>query len=214
MQIATSFHKKVLPEYSHNAFYKIGHSDSFSDFYLAGGTSLALQIGHRESIDLDFFTKVPFRSNLINSLPNQEYTAISLHDNYIELIQDETKISFMYWAFEPTQPLVVIDDIFLANPIDIGLFKLLAIQGRHTRKDIVDLFFIDREIIEIKSLVALFNEKYPKEKVNLIDSAKEIFNIDAINMSPMPKVYEDIEFDEVYEIVKSKVTSAVRELLQ
>lgn len=196
--------KQTLSKKSFQLLKYINSHKEFREFYLAGGTSLSLQIGHRESIDLDFFTPKEFSSNIIDSL-KKDYKAIAIHNNSIEVIMDETKVFFFYFGFPLLKDLKLIDEIRFANPIDIGLMKLLAVQGRTTRKDIIDLYFIDKEIIPLEDLIDLFQKNYPKEKFNSVDSLKSLLDTDLFEFQPMPKMLRDFEWESSKEYVIYKL---------
>ncbi len=68
----------------------------------------------------------------------------------------------------------------LADPIDIGLMKLLALEGRTTRKDVIDLYFIHQKIIKLPRLLEIFDSFYPKEKCNTCKSISKLLNIDEL----------------------------------
>ncbi len=202
-------HEKVLPERSLNLLKEVMSLEDYSDFYLAGGTALALQLGHRISIDLDFFTQQPFTIALLNQFP-KSYTTNYARKNSIEIISEKTKVEFMYWAFPLTQDFVIVDTFRLIDPVDIGLMKLLAIQGRTSKKDIVDLYFIDKEIIPLEELIFLFEVHYPKESFNLYQSLKDIFNSKKIQKDPMPNMMIKIDFEEVFEKLKKEVITIIK----
>lgn len=197
-------YKKTLDKKSFKLLEYINSNQNFRHFYLAGGTSLSLQIGHRESIDLDFFTHWPFSSNLISKL-NKPYDAIGIHNNSIEAIVEDTKVFFFYFAFPRYKDLIIINEIKFADPVDIGLMKLLALQGRTTRKDIIDLYFIDKEIIPLENLMELFQKHYPKERFNQIDSIKTLLDSETLELQPMPKMLKKVKWCEIRDYVVKKV---------
>lgn len=208
-----AFYKFVLPEYSHDLLDKLAANPNLNQFYMAGGTALSLQLGHRESIDLDFFTQEDFEAALITHLNDITYITVQLQRNSINLIADNTKVSFISWPFPITKEFVWEGDLRMLHPIDIGLLKLLALQGRHTKKDIIDLWIIDKEVITLEELLDIFEEKFEKETFNLFSSSKELFNIKEINKEQMPKMYREVEFNECLETVQYKVTRHLKKLL-
>ncbi|MBN1915389.1 nucleotidyl transferase AbiEii/AbiGii toxin family protein [Candidatus Dojkabacteria bacterium] len=203
-------YKEVLRSDSFQLLQNISQNKSLNTFFLAGGTSLALQIGHRISDDLDFFTKSEFKSNLLSEIQGK-YEVITLHDNSIEIIQSNTKVSFLFFAFPLYKKLKKAGNIRLADPIDIGLMKLLALQGRTTKKDIVDLYFIDKEIIQLEKLLKLFESHFPKESFNSYSSIKELFNLEELAAEPMPKMIKKVKWEEALEKVLGEVSRFVRQ---
>lgn len=144
-----------------------------TDFYLVDGTALALQIGHRDSIDFDFFTQETFDTKRLfqncehifagNSiLKTQEET-----DTLSLTIAGAVRLSFFGYPYEVLQPLINVEQFRLASPLDIGVMKLSAITSRSTLKDYVDLYFI-LQTISLADLLARANKKFPALDQNLI----------------------------------------------
>jgi hypothetical protein len=206
--------KQVLPDYSFELFEYIKNQSDFETFYLAGGTALSLILGHRISVDLDFFTDQEFLTNIITNLSkNKQCEVLSLHNNSIELIIDKTKVFFFYFGFSLKYPLIKFNKLELANPIDVGLMKLLALQGRTTRKDIVDLYFIDKKVIKLEKLLEIFENHYPKESFNSYNSLKVLLNIDELQFDPMPIMLIKSNWDKMLNLVTAKIATHVKNLL-
>ncbi len=117
------------------------------NFYLAGGTALALQIGHRDSVDFDFFCEKAFDPNVLYESFQQVFSGhniqkIQEEENTLGILVDGTiKITFMTFPY----PLIKIEEteyLQIASMLDIAAMKLSAITGRATMKDYVDLYFI------------------------------------------------------------------------
>ena len=205
-------HTKVLPEHSYKLLIEIQKDQNFSNFYLAGGTSLALQIGHRESIDLDFFTATQFESNIISSI-TRDKQVLSLNKNSVELIVDDTKLFFFYFAFPLLRPTKLINSVRYADPIDIGLMKLLALQGRSTKKDIIDLYFIHTQVMPLADLLQIFEQHYPKESFNSYSSFKKLLNLSYIESQPTPKMFGKFDWDSAKDLVVDELTRHIRSLI-
>lgn len=205
-------HKEILPSHSYKLLEQIQVISGFCDFYLAGGTALALQLGHRISIDLDFFSGSEFKSNIIHALPTP-YETISIFDNSIEVIKDETKVFFFYFGFPLKYETLEFNGLRIANMIDIGLMKLLALQGRTTKKDIIDLYFIDQEVLPLEELLELFEITYPKDSFNSYQSLKKLINPTELDQQPLPRMFRDFDWDQALELVQDKVASHIKRLV-
>ncbi len=206
------FHKQVATTETLTILQSVMDNPAFSEFYLAGGTALALQLGHRLSIDLDFFSAQEFSANLTQQL-KLPYQANQLGPNSIEIFITEVKIMFFYFGFPLLHPLVYERQIRMANPIDIGLMKLLALQGRNTRKDIIDLYFIDQEVIPLEELLITFEKHYPKDSFNSYQSLKGLFHEEYLLQEPMPRMLVECDWNEAYALVKDKLALHIRKLL-
>ncbi len=148
--------------------------EEFKDnFYLAGGTALALQLGHRDSIDFDFFTK-----NDINTQKLFEKIKIIFQQHTLKRVQDEKntltiiidnniKISFFTYKYKLLNQLHEEPYLQIASIEDIACMKLNAIVSRSTMKDYVDLFFILQKTT-IKNLLNKYSTKFPSLDTNLI----------------------------------------------
>ncbi len=149
-------------------FLQIFISSPFvEDFYLAGGTGLALQLFHRRSIDFDFFSKKNMllksqREKIKNFLSSKgKVKLIQDKDNTIELIFDNVLISFFYYNYELVKPTKIINRLKVASIEDIGLMKLSSIISRGSKKDFVDLYFVCQKI-PLKKLISYGKIKYPE----------------------------------------------------
>jgi len=148
---------------------------SFSDdgFYLAGGTGLALQIGHRDSVDFDFFKEGDFDTTIliekINAIfGSHKLTITQQEKNTVScLVDDSIQVSFFGYKHKLLYPLVKNDYLNIASIIDIGCMKLSAITSRYVEKDYVDLYFILQNT-PISELLENFIKKYPNFDKTLI----------------------------------------------
>ncbi len=137
-----------------------------NDFYLAGGTGLALQIGHRKSIDFDFFSKrnklfSEDREKIKNYL--RKYGKIKLlqdKNNTLDIFFDSVKISFFYYPYSLVKSLKTAKKIKISSVEDISLMKLSAISTRGNKKDFIDLYFVCKYIPLVK-LFKLAKKKFP-----------------------------------------------------
>ncbi len=135
-------------------------------FYLAGGTALALQIGHRDSIDFDFFCLDSFDTTSLFSKIEQQFfghNILRLQDelNTLEIVVDDViRLSFMTYKYQLIEPVISTDFFDLASIVDIGCMKLSAITSRTAYKDYVDLYFILNEV-SLQTLIDSLRVKLP-----------------------------------------------------
>lgn len=140
----------------------------FSDFYLAGGTALALQIGHRISVDFDFFSEKEIPENLLDELKKtfNQYRIIPSVSNPEELtiFLNETKITFVKYPFPVIKPLVEYEGVKLLSIEEIGATKAYVIGRRGDFKDYVDLYHILSESrSSLDKIINLAETKYQNE---------------------------------------------------
>lgn len=155
----------AMSDDTRRAFLALAQLPISGDFYLAGGTALAVQIGHRISRDLDFFSAtnplgLAERAVLSRQLQRIEPAVIRRESDgqlYATLLGVE--VSFIYQHHPLLFPTVNAEGVALAQPVDIGLMKLSAIKDRGTRRDFVDLYCL-RAVAPLETLFRLLPQKY------------------------------------------------------
>jgi hypothetical protein len=134
-------------------------------FYLAGGTGLALRLGHRISVDLDLFANIETLDDMVRqrvvAALEAEHKVERLQDSVLGLVLnvDGQACSFFSYGFPLLAPLDSVSGLSVAGMLDIGLMKLDAIVGRGTRKDFYDLFFIV-DYVPLDELLGRSSDKY------------------------------------------------------
>ncbi|MCO5254568.1 MAG: nucleotidyl transferase AbiEii/AbiGii toxin family protein [Bacteroidetes bacterium] len=114
-------------------------------FYLVGGTAIALQIGHRRSIDFDLFRDKPLNHKLIiDKIKSHQYTPLITRrvEEQINLVINNVKLTFFQYPFEINKTEGLDDIILMPALIDLAAMKAYALGRRSKWKDYVDLYFI------------------------------------------------------------------------
>lgn len=132
-------------------------------YYLAGGTALALQIGHRQSIDFDFFTPQQrlgkITAEWLQQLPGVTLREMDEHTVHAEI--EQVKVSFIgAYKYQLVQKPIQPNGIAIASLLDIGVMKLLAITHRATVRDYLDLAAIIGGRIPLSQLLEASRQKY------------------------------------------------------
>ncbi|MEJ5351737.1 MAG: nucleotidyl transferase AbiEii/AbiGii toxin family protein [Melioribacteraceae bacterium] len=156
-------------------------------FYLAGGTGLALLMGHRKSDDFDFFTHKEFNeinihkfinenfhSNVINYLQNEK-------DTITVLINDKIKLSFFSLSYQNYLPLIETKYFNLADEREIGVMKLISLL-RAAYRDYVDLYFILKKY-PLAEIISLAQKKHPEIDIEIY--LKSLVSFDDIEIMPL-----------------------------
>ncbi len=191
--------KKILPLF-----------DNFkSDFYLAGGTGLALQLGHRDSIDFDFFADKPFSTSELYERIENIFTGHKILKTQDEkntltvFVDDSIKISFFVFPYKIVRQFINTDYFNIVSIEDIGCMKLSSITNRTAEKDYVDLYFILQKI-SLKKLLDLAKEKFPSLDSNLILKSLVYFD-DIINEPIAYKHNHQTDFVIIKKFLENKV---------
>lgn len=130
-------------------------------FNLVGGTSLALQIGHRISVDLDLFGNRPFEAHEILDLmhPLGTVKALSQSKHILILNINGIKVDFVNYRYPLLQDVLLVDNLRLVSLKDIAAMKLAAIVGRGRKRDFTDIFFLLKHF-SLSNLMGFYNAKY------------------------------------------------------
>ena len=134
---------------------------ALSEMRLAGGTSLALQLGHRKSIDIDLFGNIHSDEyTLSKSLDDLgKVTTLKKSENINILLIDYIKVDIVNYHYPWIEKPINEDNLVLAGQKDIAAMKLAAITGRGTKKDFIDLFFLLKRF-SLKEILTFYNQKY------------------------------------------------------
>ncbi len=134
-------------------------------FYLAGGTALALQLGHRRSMDLDLYTQKDFDyKKLRGELENKFEEAIFIQGSEGTLIMklDKVAVSFFYYPYSLIFPTIEFEDFPpIASMKDIAAMKLIAIADRGIKRDFYDIYFLLKEF-SLEEIFKWVKRKYPR----------------------------------------------------
>ena len=167
-------------------------------FNLVGGTSLALQTGHRISVDLDFFSSQSFdvdilRKNLNFYFPDFELISTS-RIGFSCKIQD-VKCDFYNWCVPFIKPPVTEGGIKLCSLEDIAAFKFDAIVTRKEKKDFWDIEILISKF-GFENIILFYKQKYPYNDIKLVMDALAEIDLADESQNPVtviPKNWEDIK---------------------
>lgn len=131
---------------------------------LVGGTALALQYGHRQSVDLDFFGKLPEdKDELIDVVRRVgDVTVLNRSKIILQMVVNQVKVDFVDYSRYPWIDEPILGDGFvLASDKDIAAMKINAIMGRGTRKDFIDLYLLLQHY-SLTQIMDFYRQKYPE----------------------------------------------------
>ena len=174
---------------------------------LVGGTSLALQLGHRKSVDLDLFGELPVDPLELRTELEEHFSVTVIKESkHINIYQvDGVKVDFVNYKYVWIDNPVQEDGITLAGIRDIAAMKVAAIIGRGTKKDFIDL---DRllHLYSLRDILDLYMQKYPDGSVFI--AMKSLPYFEDAEFDPMPFMFEATDWD----TVKGNIREAVANL--
>jgi hypothetical protein len=186
---------------------RMGFLNEFS-FYLAGGTGLALQLGHRKSFDLDFFSPADFAPEELSALLGRQNISpqgeIRSHGT-LHCILEEVKTSFIYYNGSLSFPLLQFNALNIADWRDIAVEKLRIVADRGQKKDFYDLYF-SISALGIETLVGLSVKKFGRS-INYFHLLKGMSYFEDAEKNPEPMLLDtSIPWDKVKDFFLTHIT--------
>lgn len=188
---------------------------SSGGFYLAGGTALALQLGHRISEDLDFFTPQEFSpQQLVNRLNQADLRIMNMDDRTLNMLIDGQKVSFFHYPYQVVYPLLSFRGCPMADCGDIAAMKIIAIAQRGSKKDFTDLMAILKSDYSINKIFNILKDKYPRIEYNLAHLVRSLGYFEDAEDDAMPIINRGDGFSlltqEEWEQIKSALIEVQR----
>lgn len=175
------------------------------DTRLVGGTSLALQYGHRQSVDLDFFGCLPEDKDVLIDAVKRvgRVTVLNRSKSILQMVMNQVKVDFVdysrySWIGEPING----DGFVLASDKDIAAMKVNAIIGRGTRKDFIDLYALLQHY-SLPEIMDFYRQKYPE--FSEYRALLSMTYFEDAEMQDMPLMF----IDTPWEMMKKTIIKAV-----
>ena len=171
---------------------------------IVGGTSLALQLGHRKSIDIDLFGEIECeRYELVDSLSELGKLTIIKESKNIHVYQlNGVKLDIVNYKYPWIKPMIVEDDLRLADMVDIAAMKITAIIGRGTKKDFIDLAFL-LDAFSLDKILDFYEKKYPE--ASRFMALKSITYFDDAEQDPMPYMLKTKSWTDIKERILKEI---------
>lgn len=191
------FTKTLLPD-TIRAIKLVSRVPAVMKSYLAGGTALALLLGHRISVDLDFFTQEELDEDMLaqdlNSIPEFKQEGKSWRTVWGKV--GETKFSLFYYKYPLLAQTSKFMEINVLDLKDISAMKIAALGDRGTKRDFIDVYYLSK-IYTLDSMLSFYNQKYGdlEDKSYHLIRSFDYFR-DADN-DVMPKMLEPTLWEEV-----------------
>ena len=200
---------EIFPKQQQLLFDMLSKQDWITPFYLAGGTALALQLGHRQSIDFDFFTEGNFdTAKIIQHLREiGKFELFDRSENTLNGSVNDVQVSFFGYEYPLLDDLHRHMKISIAHMLDIALMKLEAISGRGSKKDFIDLYFLLKHFT-ISWLFEKYPQKYGIGISNHYHLLKSLVYFEDAENQPMPKMLQNISWEEVKRKIVFEISKA------
>lgn len=172
----------------------------FEQLRLVGGTALALQLGHRKSIDLDLFGNIDSDVLEINNVLSRLGNITQLRDSTnIHIYRvNGIKVDIVNYTYPWLSRILQFDELRIATYEDIAAMKIAAITGRGTKKDFIDLYFLLKEF-GLDKMLNLYQRKYKDGSVFM--ALKSLVYFDDAEKDEMPNMLVNVDWREVKEAI-------------
>lgn len=186
------------------------------DFFLVGGTALALQIGHRISLDIDLFTQTDFNTQpLLLTLKQtfsisyltEDVNTLNLNITFPERSDNATKVDLIKYPYPLINPILTIDNIRLLSIEDIIPMKLSAVAGRGSKKDFYDIFYLLKKY-SFEDMFLLFERKF--KSLNSFHILKSLTYFDDAEAEPNPQTIENSDWQEIKNTIIQKTNNYIQ----
>jgi hypothetical protein len=199
--------EETLVRGAKNSLALLGKSGILRNAYLAGGTAAALQMGHRISVDFDFFTQERFVPQEISKkLSHLGSFVVDQADKGTVLGKFE-KVKFSLFVYE--YPLIEKThsylEISLASLQDIAAMKIDALSSRGARRDFVDLYFLCRQGLSLTEILTCYQKKYGLLASNLIHIQKSLIYFKDAETDDMPKMLKEVKWEQIQRFFEQEV---------
>jgi len=174
-----------------------GSPEIAAHFYLAGGTALALQLGHRRSDDLDFFSAEPWPGEFLEPLLVGWGGSILVSEaRTVHVLMTGGRVSFFHYPYPLVTPCLIWEGLRLASVAEIGCMKVIAISQWAEKKDFFDLMAVLQKL-PAQALKDLLVAKYGARRLNFYHIMKSLLFFAEAEGSPEPVSLTGTTWEEV-----------------
>lgn len=197
-------HRKTVAASTLDILKQITEIPELFAFNLAGGTSLALQIGHPLSYDLDFFGQRPFETQEILDLlkPVGQVRILSQSKNILILNVEGVKVDFVNYTYPLINQVLHTEGLRLLDLPDIAAMKLAAIAGRGRKRDFMDIYFLLKKY-KLSQLFDFYNAKFQDGSIFMVSRSLTYF--DDADKDEEPILFKNVEWYKVKETMLKEV---------
>jgi hypothetical protein len=205
----------TLPADARQLLTQLGQQPLVRPFYLAGGSAAALHLGHRVSVDLDFFT----RQDHYEAEPLVQHLQAIAHLDVQQQSRGTlvgrlggVRISFFVYPYPLLEEPVELEGCRVAQLLDIALMKLIAISQRGTKRDFVDLFFICQHGYALGELLRQIPLKYVTVSYPSYHLLRALVYFADAEKDESPQMLAPFEWDQAKRFFEAQVKRLTQDL--
>lgn len=201
-------HRETLPPGTLDLLISLCTRPELAPFALTGGTALALRFGHRQSVDLDFFTPEPFNSGALAESLQQVFALSDVRPGTsgLNLMIEDVKVDFVTYRYPLLEPFETIEGVRLYSLNDNIGMKLSAMTNRGAKKDFFDVYQLIEQL-GLPALLEIYRAKYANHDLGMVLRSLVYFDDAELQRDPISLNNTD------WSTVQASITRAVKELL-
>ncbi len=210
--------EKVISPITRESLERLSKLALFQRAYLAGGTALALQLGHRHSHDLDFFTPEEFDERIAIQQIAQALPDFTLERQDWRTILGfigDIRFSLFFYQYPLLFPPQEFLGIKLASLRDIAAMKIAAIADRGAKRDFIDLYILiqERHVSSLKDVLDTYDKKFGKLGQNKLHILKSLGYFEEADKEAMPQMIQKVSWEAVRQFLLQEQEKVAKELL-
>ncbi len=213
-----TLHLDALPAATQRAFEFFSNAKWLADdtWYLAGGTALTLQVGHRSSEDLDFFTqhKEFSQTSVLNHLSEPDWVTNDMWEGTIYGAYKHAKVSFIaYPFFVPKAEKIAHGALSMLSMRDIAVMKIIATSQRGRKRDFLDLYWYAKNAEPLLDIILRLPEQYPTVAHDYQHILKSMLYFSDADNDPMPTLFFKADWDEIKSFFRREIPPIAKRLM-
>lgn len=185
---------------------KLIGNEKWLDFaYLAGGTALALRLGHRKSLDLDFFTPEKFDEQIILAYLQKtgQYKVQQTAWRTVKGLLFQISFGLFYYNYPSLDKTDSFLGINIASLKDIAAMKINAVEGRGSKRDFIDLYFLSQNF-SLEEMLKFYDLKYHCLKEHKYNILKSLNYFEDAESEDSPKMIKEINWGKIKEFFQKE----------
>lgn len=207
------WHDEVLDKTGHAASARLAAATK--DFYLAGGTALALRLGHRISLDLDLFSA----KNALDTGQRRALLEILAASGPLKIKEEKdgtchldlggTSVSLFHYDYPSLEHSQSWRGLAVASLEDIAAMKLSAVLGRGSKKDFIDLHALCRRL-GLDRIMAAAGQKFPRHADFPLQAARALIYFEDAEKEPLPIMLSPVAWENVKSYFEAAIPKYVK----
>lgn len=203
------FHEEALGAGQRRVLPSVGELARARRFYLGGGTAVAIYLGHRRSMDFDWFTSEPLVDPLALAQDlrthNLRLTRRQVGPGTLHGTVSGVNVSYLHYRYPLLAPSVAWTSMKcdLASLDDLACMKLAAVAQRGAKKDFVDVYALGTAHRPLRKLLQLYQQKYEIEDVSHVLVALSYF--DDAERERLPKTLWPVSWSTIRQTIRAWV---------